>query len=70
MEKLVEIVSEYVKPEQPTHVMVHYTNSIDDGKQLLQMVKTRFNCVETYMTPYTPVMSGHTGPVFAVSFYT
>ncbi len=70
MEKLVEIISEYVKPEQPLHVMVHYTNSIDDGKQLLQMVKTRFNCVEEYMTPYTPVMSGHTGPVFAVSFYT
>ncbi len=69
MERLVELVSEYVKPDQPLHVIVHYTNSIEDGKQLEQMVLSRFNCVEHYMTPYTPVMSGHTGPVFAVSFY-
>lgn len=69
MERLVELVSEYVKPDQPLHVMVHYTNSIDDGKQLQEMVLSKFNCVEHYMTPYTPVMSGHTGPVFAISFY-
>lgn len=69
MEKLVDLIAEYVKPDQPVHIMSHYTNSIEDGQQLLQMVKSRFNCVEEYLTPYTPVMSGHTGPVFALSFY-
>lgn len=69
MERLVELVSEYVRPDQPVHVMVHYTDSIDDGKQLREKVLERFTCVEEYMTPYTPVMSGHTGPVFAISFY-
>ncbi len=69
MERLVELVSEYASPDQPLHAIVHYTNSIEDGRQLLEMVLNRFNCVEHYLTPYTPVMSGHTGPVFAVSFY-
>jgi len=69
MEKLIEIASEYIKPGQPAHIMVHYTDSIEDGQQLLQMARSRFNCIEEYLTPYTPVMSGHTGPVFAVSFY-
>lgn len=67
--RLLEIMEEQVGTDQPIRVNVHYTDSVDDGEQLKQMVTTKFNCTETYFTPYTPVMSGHTGPVMAVSFY-
>jgi len=67
--KLLEIIEGQIEAGQPVKVSVHYTSSRAEGEQLKQMVTSRFNCIETYFTPYTPVMSGHTGPVIAVSFY-
>ncbi len=67
--KLVDLMGEYIDSSKPVHINVHYTNSIEDGEQLKKLVTSRFNCTEVYMTDYTPVMSGHTGPVVAVSFY-
>jgi len=67
--RLLKLMEEHVDVSQPIRVNVHYTNSIKDGEQLKELVTNRFNCMETYFTPYTPVMSGHTGPVVAVSFY-
>jgi len=67
--KMLDIMEEHINAGQPLRVNVHYTNSIEDGEQLKQMVTARFKCAETYFTPYTPVMTGHTGPVVAVSFY-
>ncbi len=69
LEKLLELVEEHADTSQPLRVNVHYTDSIEDGERLKEMVLARFNCSTTYFTPYTPVMSGHTGPVVAVSFY-
>jgi len=68
-EKMLEIMAQYFDAKQPIKVNVHYTDSVENGEQMKQLVTSRFNCAEVYMTPYTPVMSGHTGPVVAVSFY-
>jgi len=67
--RLLELMEEHVDTSQPIRVNVHYTASIEDGERLKQMVTSKFNCTVAYLTPYTPVMSGHTGPVVAVSFY-
>jgi len=69
IERMLEIVGEQVDTSRPIKVNVHYTDSIEDGEQLKEKVTARFDCAETHFTPYTPVMSGHTGPVVAVSFY-
>jgi DegV family protein with EDD domain len=69
MLKLVEIARQYIDRDKPAHVSVHYSNSIDDGEQLKKLVTSRFNCVELYFTPYSPVMCGAVGPVVAVAFY-
>lgn len=69
MQKLVDLMAQYVDSQQPAHVMVHYSNSIPDGEQVKEMVTSRFNCTELYFTPYSPVMCGAVGPVVAVSFY-
>ena len=68
-EKLVELVGKYTDITKPLHVMVHYTNNIEDGKKLLEMVKTRYNCSETHLTSQSPLSGGHTGPVVVISFY-
>jgi len=41
----------------------------EDGEKLRDLVTSQLQCVEAYLTPYTPVMAGHTGPVVAMSFY-
>lgn len=68
-QKLVDLVKEYTDTTRPLHVMVHYTNSIEDGEQLKEMVTSRYYCTEVYMTDLTPVMTAHTGPMLALSFY-
>ncbi|UCC17599.1 MAG: DegV family protein [Dehalococcoidales bacterium] len=67
--KLLDIIAENIGSSEDTRFNVHYTNSIEDGEKLKQMVIDRFNPSDIYFTPYTPVMAGHTGPVMAVSFY-
>jgi DegV family protein with EDD domain len=69
MLKLVELMEQYVDRNQPAHVNVHYSNSIAEGEQLKNLVTARFNCVELYFTPYSPVMCGSVGPVIAMAFY-
>ena len=67
--KLLDIIAENIGSSKNVRFNVHYTNSIEDGKKLKQMVIDRFNPSDVYFTPYTPVMAGHTGPVMAVSFF-
>lgn len=69
MLKLATMVKEYIDTSKPIHMMVHYTDSIEAGEELKDMVTSRYNCAELYFTPYTPVMACATGPVLSLSFY-
>jgi DegV family protein with EDD domain len=68
-QRMMEIISENVLADRPLHVMVHYTDRVEDGQQLLEMANSRFQCIETYLTRYTPVLGGSSGPATAVAFY-
>jgi DegV family protein with EDD domain len=67
--RMVEMIGEHADTSKPLYVFCHYTNSIEDGELLKKMVTDKYKCEEVYLTSYTPVMSGHTGPVVAVAFY-
>jgi len=69
MTKLVNLMQEYIDTSKPVHLNVHYTNRIEDGEKLRDMVTSQLNCTEVYLTPFTPVMAGHTGPVLSLAFY-
>jgi len=69
MTKLVDMVKDYIDTNKPVHMMVHYTDNIEGGEKLRDMVTSRYNCAELYLTPYTPVMGCASGPVVALSFY-
>jgi DegV family protein with EDD domain len=69
MARLVDMVKEYTETTQPLHVMVHYADQIADGEKLRDMVTRQYNVREMYLTPYTPVMACHTGPVLSIAFY-
>jgi len=67
--KMVDMMQEHTDTSKPVHVIVHYTDSIAAGEELKDMVTSRYNCTEAYLTPFTPVMGSQTGPVVAIGFY-
>ena len=67
--KMVDMVKDYIDTNKPVHLMVQYSESIEDGEELREMVTSRYNCTEVYMTELTPVMSCHTGPMMGLAFY-
>ena len=69
MLKLADIINDYADISKPLHVIVHFTDSIEDGAALREMIASRYNCAEIYMTDLTPVMTAHTGPAVGLSFY-
>jgi DegV family protein with EDD domain len=69
MLKLVDLIKEHADISKPLHVMVHYTDNIKDGEQLKEKIISTYNCAEVYITDLTPVMTTHTGPAVAISFY-
>lgn len=69
MLKLVDLVKDYADVSKPLHVIVHYTNRIEDSVELKEMVTSRYNCTEVYMSDLTPVMTAHTGPAIGLSFF-
>jgi DegV family protein with EDD domain len=67
--KIIDMIKDLTDTSKPLHVMVHYTDDKAMGEKIKQMVTARYNCVEVYLTPYTPVMASQTGPVLAIAFY-
>lgn len=68
--KMVDMVKDFIDTNKPVHLMVHYSESIEDGKELREMVTSKLDCTEVYITELTPVMSCHTGPMMGLAFYT
>ena len=66
---LVDMMGKYADVSKPMHVIVHYSDVLEDGEKLKKMVEESYNCAEIYMSPYTPVMAAATGPILAISFY-
>jgi len=70
LRQLVEIMSERVG-DSPVHVIAHHADELEDGEKLKAEIASRFNCVELYLTEFTPGMGVHAGPgVLAITFYT
>ncbi len=69
MVKMADMVKDYIDTAKPVHVMVHYTDCIEDGEELKEIVTSQYNCAEAYLTEFTPVMASAMGPVVGLSFY-
>jgi fatty acid-binding protein DegV len=67
--KMTEMVKNYTNTGRPLHIMVHYTDGKAAAEKIKDIMISKYTCVETYITPYTPVMASQTGPVVAVAFY-
>ena len=52
------------------HASVFHADALSEAKDLSQLLADKFDCVELYVTEFTPVMGAHTGPgLLGVAFY-
>lgn len=67
--RLLEIMARRVG-DRLLHVNVMHANVPEEALRLKEEILSRFHCVETLVTEFTPVMGTHTGPgVIALAFY-
>ena len=53
------------------HVAVMQAGALEEGEELKARVQSRFNCIELYLTEFSPIMGIATGPgVLGLAFYT
>lgn len=56
--------------DSPVHVAVAHADAPEEGERLKEQVSNEFNCVELWLTDFSPVMGYATGTgVLAVAFY-
>jgi len=68
--RILELMKNKIIKEQPIRIAVMHANVIQRAKLLENQISSQFNCVEIYITEFTPVMGVHTGPgVIGVAFH-
>lgn len=56
--------------DRPLHAAVLHADAAQEAEKLRQRVADQFNCIELYVTEFTPAMGVHTGPgLLALAFY-
>ncbi len=69
VEKMIEMMEEKVG-QSPIHVSVFHGDALEEAQRIGEEIQSRFDCVEFYVTEFTPVMGAHTGPgVIGLAFY-
>ena len=69
IERLTNILQERTD-RRPMHAIVLHSDALEEAEKLKEYIAANFNCVETYVRDFTPVMGVHTGPgLLGVAFY-
>jgi DegV family protein with EDD domain len=69
VKKMIEMMEEKVG-QRPIHLSVFHGNALEEAQRIGEEIQSRFDCVEFYVTEFTPVMGAHTGPgVIGLAFY-
>jgi len=55
---------------KPIRAAVMHADALEQARYLREQIAARFNCLELFITEFTPVMGVHTGPgVIGAAFY-
>jgi DegV family protein with EDD domain len=70
IERVLQIMTERIGDSR-AHVIVEHADEFEEAEKFKAAINSRFNCVELYVTEFTPTMGVHAGPgVLGASFYT
>ncbi len=57
--------------DKPVHVAVHHADALEEGQRLKERVESGFNCLEVWLTEFSPIMGYSTGRgTLGLAFYT
>ncbi len=69
VKRIIEIMRQKVGTE-PVHVAVMHADTLWEGEKLKELVSSEFNCVELFLTEFSPVMGYATGRgTLGLAFY-
>jgi DegV family protein with EDD domain len=55
---------------QPIHVAIVQADAPQEAEHFKQLIAERFNCLELFVSEFTPVLGAHSGPgILGVAFY-
>jgi DegV family protein with EDD domain len=70
IDRILDIMTDRIG-DSKAHVMVEHADESEEAEKFKNTINSRFDCVELYITEFTPCMGVHAGPgVLGVSFYT
>ncbi len=68
--RMVKMMQNKAVKGQPLHVAVMHAAAPEEAIALKNEISSRFDCVELFITEFTPVMGVHTGPgLLGIAFY-
>lgn len=71
IEKMLQIMRRHVGNSKMVHVAVMHADAIEEADRLKAKVAAEFNCVELFVTDFSPIMGYATGRgTLALAFYT
>ncbi len=70
LRRILKIMKKMVGEQQPVHVAVMHADAPEKAMEFKKQIASRFNCIELFVTEFTPVMGVHTGPgLVGAAFY-
>jgi len=70
IKKMLQMMSVDLDKTDPTHVAVMHAEAPEEVEKLKEMVAAEFNCVELFITDFSPIMGYATGPgTLALAYY-
>lgn len=70
VEKMLQIMRKHVANSGPVHVVVMHADALEEAQKLKERIAAEFNCVEIFITDFSPVMGYATGPgTLALAYY-
>lgn len=70
LKQIVDLTMERIKGKRSIHASAFHADALADAEWLRDQLCARVECVEFYITEFTPVMGAHTGPgVVGLVFY-
>lgn len=69
LQKLMQLAGKHIDSTRPVHAIIHYSEDKAEAEELKTLFTKTYNCVEFYMTEYSPAALCGTGLMTGLSFY-
>ena len=70
IKRIIKLMGQKIVKGQPLHVAVMHADALDEAIVLRDQISSQFDCVELFITEFTPVMGAHIGPgLIGIAFY-